>query len=114
MNDAEFTKILNALGKYLATEKNFVVNTMRETEFKKAIKLVCELFPDANIYTNDDPLQMGAMILCAEDYSLSACSEREINLFSEIIALADNFEFYALPNGNVKFAAVFNHVLVRI
>ncbi|MBQ3017401.1 MAG: hypothetical protein IJD89_00495 [Clostridia bacterium] len=114
MNDETFMGILKQLEKYLATEKKFIVNTFRETEFKKAIELACKLFPDAKIYTNDDPLQMGAMILCIEDYNISAAGETEINLFSDIIALADNFEFYSLSNGDVKFAAVFQNVLVRI
>lgn len=114
MNDSEFAKILNELGKYIAMEKKFIRNPMRETEFKKAIELACNLWPDANIHINDDPLQMGAMILCVEDYSISAAGVREIKTFSDIIALADNFEFYSLPDGNVKFAAVFNNVLVRI
>lgn len=114
MNDTEFMNILNQLNQYLKMEKKFVLNPMRETEFKKAIELACKLFPDAKIYTNDDPLQMGAMILCIEDYSLSACGETEINLFSDIIALADNFELYPLNEETVKFAAVFQNVLVRI
>lgn len=114
MNDETFMQILKQLGNYLATEKNFVINPFRESEFKKAIELACKLFPDATIYTNDDPLQMGAMILCIEDYSLSATGETEINLFSDIIALADNFELYPLNEETVKFAAVFQNVLVRV
>ena len=114
MNNTEFMNILNQLNNYLKMEKKFVLNSMRETEFKKAIELACKLFPDAKIYTNDDPLQMGAMILCIEDFSLSVCGETEIKLFSDIISMADNFEFYPIDEGTVKFAAVFQNVLVRI
>ena len=114
MNDIEFTNILNKLGKYLAMEKKFTVNPEREAEFKKAIKIACELFHDSKVYTEDDPLQMGAMILCIEDFDISVAGEREINLFNEMTELADNFEIYALDENTVKFAAVFQEVLKRI
>ena len=114
MNDVEFANILYSLGEYLAREKKFTINPRRETDFKNALEIAYALFPDSKIYTEDDPLQMGAMILCIEDYNISAVGEREINLFNSMTALADNFETYALPDGNVKFAAVFQEVLVRI
>lgn len=114
MNDEIFMQILKQLGNYLTREKKFIINPMREADFKKAIEIACGLFPDSKIYTEDDPLQLGAMILCIEDFDISVAGEREINLFNDMTALADNFETYALPNGNVKFAAVFQEVLIRI
>lgn len=114
MNDVEFARIMRALGRYLAKEKKFTVNPKRKEEFEKAIEFACTLFPDSHIYTKDDPIQMGAMILCVEDYNIDVVGVREMKLFHEMTALADNFEFYALPNGNVKFAAVFQNVLKRI
>lgn len=111
MNDAEFLAILNQLKDYLAMHKTFILNPMRETEFKNAVALAYELFPEAKVTIEDDPLQMGAMILCIEDFDLDVS---EMKLFAEMIEKADNFEVYALEKGNVKFAAVFQNVLVRI
>lgn len=114
MNDAEFQSILDQLSKYLAADKKFISNPFRETELKEAIAKAKELFPDAKVELHDDPLQMGAMILRIEDFAISATGEREINLFSEIIRHADNFEIYPIDADNVRFAAVFQNVLVRI
>lgn len=114
LNDAEFQVILNQLSQYLAMEKNFIVNPIRETEFKKAIKLACELFPDAKVYIQNDALEMGAMILRVESFDINISDEREIKLFSELISIADNFEVYAIEDNNIRFAAVFQNVLVRI
>lgn len=114
MNDAEFQIILNQLSQYLAMEKNFVVNPMRKTEFERAVALACELFPDAKVYIQNDPLEMGAMILRMEAFDINISGEREIKLFSELITFADNFEVYAIEDSNIRFAAVFQNVLVRI
>lgn len=114
MNDAEFQGILNQLGQYLATDKNFIVNPVREPEFKRAVALANELFPNTNVYIKDDPLQMGAMILRMEAFDINISTEREIILFTELINLADNFEVYAIENGNIRLAIVFQDVLVRI
>ena len=114
MNDEEFQSILDQLGKYLATDKTFVNNTFRVTEIQKAVAMATELFPDATIRLQDDPLQMGAAILVIEDYAIGATGTTEINLFSEIIKLADNFEFYSVDDETVRFTAVFQNALVRI
>ena len=111
MTDAEFNLILKKLGDYLAMEKTFVVNPFREPEFRHALYTAYELFPDAKIWIEDDPLQMGAMILKIESFDFDVT---EVNLFSAMIATADNFEIYPTDNGNVRFAAVFQNVLVRI
>lgn len=111
MNEAEFMSILDKLAAYLAASKTFIENPFRVTEFKKAIGLSRELFPDAKIEIKDDPLQMGAMILHIEDFDLDVT---ETDTFAELVQLADNWEAYALENGNVCLAAVFQNVLVRI
>lgn len=111
MTDAKFNVTLKKLAEYLAMEKKFVVNPLREPEFKQAMYNAFELFPDSKIWIEDDPLQMGAMILCIEGLDFSVT---EINLFSAMIATADNFEIYPTDNENVRFAAVFQNVLVRI
>lgn len=111
MNEAEFKAILDQLKAYLAMDKTFIKNPFRATEFEKAIMLAHELFPDAKIEIHDDPLQTGAGIFSIEDYDFDVT---EVALFSTMIEKADNFEIYPTNNGNVRFAAVFNNVLVRI
>lgn len=114
MTDAEFNSILDQLSAYLAMDKNFIVNPMRETEFKKAIEIAATLFPDARIEVDDDPLQVGAGILRIKSYDVNISNEREINLFADFIKLTDNFEIYPTDAEHICFAAVFEHVLVRI
>lgn len=114
MNDYEFQLLLNKLHEYLATEKTFVENSIRTMEIKNAAEVAHELFPEAKIYIKDDPLQMGAMILRIEAFDINISTEREMNLFSELINLADNFEVYAIEDGNIRLAIVFQDVLVRI
>lgn len=114
MTDEEFNSILTSLNKYLQMEKKFIVNPMREAEFRSALSKANELFPKAKIEVHDDPLEMGAMILHIEDYSLDVCKGNQNDMFIEIVRDADNFEIYATPDGNVCLAAVYQDVLVRI
>lgn len=111
MTDAEFMDLLTQLKAYLDMDKAFITNPFREMEFKNAVQLAHELFPEAKIEIHDDPIQMGAMIFSIEDYALDVT---ETSRFSEMIAKADNFEVYPTDKGNVRFAAVFQGVLVRI
>ena len=111
LTDAEFMDILQQLGDYLKTDKTFITNPFREMEFRNAVQLAHDLFPEARIEIHDDPLQMGAMIFSIEDYALDVT---ETERFSEMVAKADNFEVYPTDKGNVHFAAVFQNVLVRI
>ncbi len=111
MNDAEFLDILNQLGEYLKANKAFIKNPFRAREFETAVTLAHKLFPDAKIEIEDDPLQMGAMMLSITDYYLDVT---EINLFVELIKLADNWEIHPIDNETVCLAAVFQKVFVRI
>ena len=54
------------------------------------------------------------MILRMEAFDINISTEREMTLFTELINLADNFEVYAIENGNIRLAIVFQDVLVRI
>ena len=115
MNDAEFISFLDQLGEYLSSEKNFITNHFRLEEFNQAREMAKELYPDAKIYVEEDPLQMGAMILSVEEYDIGASSVREINLFKDIISLADNFEIRAIiEEEKVRFSALFNNVFIRV
>lgn len=114
MNDAEFQSILDQLSAYLKANKKFIINPMRKADFEKAISIAMELFPDAEIKTEDDPLEMGSGILVITSFDVGARGEREINLWSELIKLADNFEIIHDKGDDVRFALLFQHVLVRI
>jgi hypothetical protein len=114
LNDSEFVSILNQLSEYLKANKTFVKNPFRVTEIERADTIADELFPDAKREITDDPLQMGAIILYIEDFDIDVGGEREINLFSELIKIADVWEIYPKDNGNVCLAAVFHNAFVRI
>ena len=114
MTDAEFQLTLNKLGEHLSKEKRFINNPMRQTEIKNAFVQARKLFPDATIALQDDPLEMGAIILNIEADDITLRGVTEIKSFAEIIAAVDNFEIYALPDSRICFAAVFNDALVSI
>ena len=114
MNDAEFISFLDTLSAYLASEKNFITNPFRLKEFEQAMEMAKKLYPDANVYAEEDPLQMGAMILCIEEYDIGASSVTEVELFNDIISLADNFEIRTIGEEKVRFAALFNNVFIRV
>ena len=111
MNEKEFMHFADALTKYLEMQKIFIQNPLRMAEVNAATEIACRLFPEANINIEDDPLQMGAVILSIEDFDLAV---RETAQFTEMVSKADNFEIYAVDDENVKLAILFNGALTRI
>ena len=114
MNDAEFYALLEQLTEYLRSEKAFVSDPARELEFNEAVKTAYELFPEAHISIENDPLQMGAMILCIDDFDIDVSGTDNIQLFHKMVHKADNFEFHSIEDGNVRLSAVYEGVLIRI
>lgn len=114
MNDQQFQQFLHKLQDYLKQPKVFVTDINRAREFYDAVALAKQLFPDAKIEINDDPLQTGAMSLHMESIDIVVRGEREINLFADLIALADNFEIYPISNEEICFAAMFRGVNKRV
>ena len=114
MNDKEFEQIMQTLQEYLEKEKTFVINPFRMKDFKRAVEIANELFYDHKTEIKDDPLQMGAVIIRIEGMDILMRGEREINLFCEMISLADNFEIYPVSENSIRFAAVFQNVLTKI
>lgn len=114
MSDYEFQLLLNKIHEYLTTDKTFVENSFRATEIKNAAEVARELFPEAEICINDDPLQTGSLYLHIELADINLSSEREIKLFSELISASDNFEIYAHQDGYIVFALLFQNVYIRI
>ena len=113
MENNEFDAILDAIRTHLKREKIFIQNPERMAHFSQAMSIAETLFPDHKREIKDDPLQTGALILAIEctdtDTSISLSSIREIDAFSEMLLMADNFEIY-IHNGNIRLAMVFNGV----
>lgn len=114
MNDKEFMDLMSDLQEYLAREKAFIQNPVRYAEVQHATEIAKELFKDYNIAIKDDPIQMGALILCIEGFDIMVQGEREIKLFTELISKASNFEIYPIGDERIKFSIVFADVLARI
>lgn len=111
MNDKEFMQFAEVLGRYLETQKIFIQNPQRMAEVNAATEMAERLFHEAKITIEDDPLQMGALILCIEDFDITV---RETEAFCELVSKADNFEVYATDDEKVKLAIMFNNALNRI
>ena len=114
MNDNEFVIFAERLAEYLKVEKTFVQDLARTREVKDAMEIARQLFPDAKIDIEDDPLQMGALILCIEDFDIVIRGATEIDLFKTMVSKADNFEIYSVRDNIVRVAILFNHALRRI
>ena len=114
MNEFEFHLLLEKINEYLKEKKTFVENPFRVTEIKSAATMAHEVFPDAKLCINDDPLQTGSLYLHIELVDISISDEREINLFAEMISLCDNFEIYAHTDGYLVFALLFQNAFIRI
>ena len=114
MSDQQFQQFLGELKDHLKQPKMFVTNIDRAREFYNAVHLAKQLFADATIEIKDDPLQNGAMIFHVESMDFIVRGEREINLFTEMISKASNFEIYHKGKGNIHFAAVFQGVNKRV
>lgn len=102
---------MEVLRQYLAREKMFIANPERMPDVNRATEMAEHLFPEATITIEDDPLQMGALILCIEDFDFTV---RETKCFNTIVGKADNFEIYPTDDQNVKIAIVFQNALTLI
>jgi hypothetical protein len=114
LEDQQFLQFLGELKEYLDQPKMFVTNIDRARDFYRAVNLAKQLFPDATVTIQDDPLQTGAMSLHIEATDFVVRGATEIVLFTRIIVLADNFEIYTKGKGNVHFAAMFRGVNKRV
>ena len=114
MDDNHFLQFMKELQTYLKQPKVFVTNIDRAREFYNAVHLAQELFSGSKVEIREDPIQAGAMILHVEMFDMVVRGTKEIKTFSEMIALADNFEIYHIGKGNICFAAVFQRVHKRV
>ena len=114
MDDKEFEQIMQELREYLKREKTFIINPLRMKDLERALEIANELFPDHKTEIKDDSIQMGSEIIRIEGMDILIRGKSEINLFCEMISLADNFEIYSISENNIRFAAVFQNVLTKI
>lgn len=114
MDDKEFMNLMNDFKEYLEREKIFIQNPARYADVERATEIAKELFSEYDICIKDDPMQMGAVILCIDGYDITVRGEREIKLFTELISKANNFEIYPVGDEKVKFSILFANVLTRI
>ena len=111
MNDEQFNNLAGLLTEYLEMQKVFVQNPQRMEDVSYATEMACRLFPDAQISIEDDPLQMGAVILRIEDFDIVV---RETEDFYGIIDKANNFDIYPVGDEKVRIDILFANALIRI
>ena len=105
MND-----FIDALNEYLSTQKAFIQNPKRIAEVNAATEMAYKLFPKAKISLEDDPLQMGAIILTIEDCFITV---REVKKFVELIGKANNFDIISNEE-DIKLSILFDNALIKI
>ena len=110
----DFENLMASIGKYLESEKVFIKNSARCAEVDEAFKIATQLFADANVTIDDDPLQLGALILRIEGCDLLVRGADSVAKFSALIANADNFEIYPTTDDKIRFALVFSGALIRL
>lgn len=110
MNEEELVKLADILEEYLTENKVFVQNPERMSKVNAATEMACRLFPEAEINIEDDPLQMGAIILTIKDFDIVV---RETEMFVEIINDADNFEIFK-DNEGIKISILFSNALILL
>lgn len=107
MNDKEFTHFTDELQKYLDANKTGTIKKARFAELQQLITTARELFPGMDVRFENDPLQLGRIIMCIEGYDITISGEDEIRAFAELIFNADNFEIYAKNDEKVEIAIMY-------
>ena len=111
MTDKKFINFTNKMQKYLEANKHYTINKERFAMLQDMFNTALCLFADMDIVVEDDPLQLGRMILCIKGYDINVCGEADIRLFAELIFNADNFEIYACDDDKVEFNLMYNDII---
>lgn len=114
LNEEQFEQLINKLNEYLQSEKVFVKNPIKTRATIRAVKILHELFPDDAMEIKDDPLQMGAVVVCVDTPMFVIRGKGKLNLFSELASIVDNFEIINGKGDEVHFAAVIQNVYIKI
>lgn len=96
--------------KYLDAKKTCTLNKERFVIIQDMFNIACKLFPRTNISLEDDPLELGRIILCIEGYDLDVSGEENIKLFTDLISDAENFEIYSDEEEVVKLEIMYPDV----
>ena len=113
MNYSEFMDFIRALTDYLEAEKIFIKNPARMADVENAVKIAKELFADMQINVVDDSIQLGSLVVRIDGYDITVRGSREIELFRELISKANNFEIYPVGDEKIRFAIMFDDVLIH-
>jgi hypothetical protein len=105
---------MRGIKEYITAEKTFAENHARIKEVEHAANVAKELFDDAEVYIKQDPLQLGALIVCIESHDIVLRGLKGINLFHEIISKASNLEVYAMDDGNIRCSILFNDAFILV
>lgn len=114
MTDEQMQVVFTKLKEYLDKEKVFIENPFKMQDVRKAAEILHQLFPDVEIKIENDPLQMGALILSFDYFDMIVRGAQELELFAEFTTLVDNFEVYSIGREKVHVAAVIQQALIRI
>lgn len=114
MNDEQMQVVFDKLKEYLEKDKVFIQNPFKMQDVRTAVEILHQIFPDIEINLEDDPLQMGALIISFTSFDVLIRGAQELELFSEFTKLVDNFEIYPVSKEKVHFAAVIQQALIRI
>ena len=108
----DFLDFADMMQKYLETKKTLTINKERFADMQIMFRIAHKLFPDMNIRFEDDPLQLGRLILCISGNDFDISGEENIRLFAELIFNADNFEICTNEEGvvdlNIMYGDVFD------
>lgn len=107
MNDRDFKHIAKAIKEYLEADKISTINKARFAELQELAIIAQNLFPNMNIRFEDDPLQLGRIIMRIEGYDISVYEESGMRAFAELICTADNFEISAKGDEKVEIAIMY-------
>lgn len=112
MKNKEFIDFMRNIKKYHDAEKTFAENHKRIEEINNAANMAQNLFDDASVYVKQDPMQLGALIICIESDDIVLRGLGEINIFHEIISKASNIEIYAMDHGKIRCSILFNDAFI--
>lgn len=102
-----------ALNAHLKSLK-YEINPTRYADLKDAYEIACKLFDDMSISIEDDPLNLGAKFLCIKGFDIIVRGQDDIELFSNMIAKADNFEILALESEHIVCNIMFQDCLQKL
>ena len=113
MNYSEFMDFIRALTDYLEEEKVFIKNPARMADVERAVNIAKELFTNMQVNVVDDSIQLGSLVVRIDAYDITVRGTRERELFMELISKANNFEIYPVGDEKLRFAIMFDDVLIH-